>query len=332
MNKLRWGVVSTASIGTEKVIPGLMSSELCEVRAIASRSEDRAKSTAEALGIPVHYGSYEALFNDPDIDAVYNPLPNHLHVPVTIQAIKAGKHVLCEKPIALSVAETRELMDAASKAPAVKVMEAFMYRFHPQWIRAKELVSSDALGELKTIQTFFSYFNDDPDNIRNKADMGGGGLMDIGCYPISQARFLTGREPVRVLATMEVDPAFQVDRITTGILDFGSCTASYTCSTQLSPFQRTQIVGTKGRIEIEIPVNAPPDATSRLYFDNGQTLTEELFDPVDQYGRQGDAFAHAVLNNTDVPTPLSDALANMKVIEASVSSHQRSQWVSIDSD
>ena len=330
MNKISWGVLSTAAIGVNKVIPAMQQGERCRIDGLASRDGEKAKSVAASLGITKSYGSYEAMLADPDIDAIYNPLPNHLHVPWTIKALQAGKHVLCEKPIGLDTAEAQTLIDAAARYPQLKVMEAFMYRFHPQWLRAKELIDEGAIGTLKTVQTFFSYFNDDPDNIRNMADIGGGGLMDIGCYPISQARFLYGAEPRRVQGTLEIDPQFQTDRMASAVLDFGDATATFTCSTQLTPYQCAQIVGTKGRIEIEIPVNAPPDKPCRLWLHTTGAESQEIsFAVCDQYTLQGDVFSLAILEDKPVPTPLSDALANMRVIDAIKTSHGQGGWISI---
>ena len=329
MQKLRWGVLSTAKIGLEKVIPAMQKGQCSEVTGLASRDLGRAQQAAARLGIAKTYGSYEALLADPAIDAIYNPLPNHLHVPWTVKALKAGKHVLCEKPIALNTAEAQTLLDTVAEHPQLKVMEAFMYRFHPQWQKAKGLVQNGTIGELKTMQIFFSYFNADPANIRNQAEIGGGGLMDIGCYPISQARFLYETEPQRVFGLLDYDPNFQTDRIASAILDFGKTTATFTCSTQLQAFQRAQIVGTKGRMEIEIPVNAPPDKACRIWLYKGTEQREETFAICDQYTLQGDAFARAVIENTEVPTPLSDALANMRVIDAIVASHQQGAWVTL---
>lgn len=327
MNKVRWGVLSTANIGTKKVLPAMQRGERCEIVAIASRDEATARATAAQFGIPRAYGSYEALLADPEIDAIYNPLPNHLHVHWSIKALEAGKHVLCEKPIALSAADARELVAVAAQYPHLKVMEAFMYRFHPQWQRAREIVASGGVGDLKTITSFFSYYNDDPTNIRNRAEVGGGGLMDIGCYNISLSRFLFDAEPSRVLGIIEYDPQFGTDRLASGILDFGRGTATFTCATQLSPYQRANVHGTEGRVEIEIPVNAPPDAACRIWHQRGGAIEEITFDVVDQYTLQGDAFAAAVLDDTPVPTPLADAVANMRVIEALVASARGDAWV-----
>jgi predicted dehydrogenase len=315
MKKVRWGILSTAKIAREKVIPAMQTGVYCDIVAIASRNKVQAQETATRLGIPVVYGSYEELLNDATIDAVYIPLPNHLHVEWTLKAIKAGKHVLCEKPIALSSEQAAQLVATAQQHPSIKVMEAFMYRFHPQWKQAKMLVDDGRIGQLKTIHSFFSYYNVDPNNIRNQKDLGGGGMMDIGCYCVSLARFLFNSEPVRVLGHVTTDPVLQTDTMTSGILEFATGTATFTCSTQLMPYQRVQIVGTEGRLEIEIPFNAPPTQNTRLWLYTKTGVEEMLMDAVDQYTLQGDLFSLAVLNNTPVPTPLQDAVNNMKVIE-----------------
>ena len=326
-NKVRWGIISTALIGTEKVIPGMQAANCCDIRAIASRELSKAEQAATTLGIPQAYGSYEELLADPDIEAVYNPLPNHLHVPVSIQALEAGKHVLCEKPIALTAAEGQQLVDAAAQHPELKVMEAFMYRHHPQWQKARQLVQDGEIGTLKTIQSLFSYHNVDPGNIRNMADIGGGGLMDIGCYPISLSRFIFDAEPTRVVGTVERDPNFKTDRTASAVLDFGNGTSSFTCSTQLAPYQRVHIVGDQGRVEIEIPFNAPNDQPCKLWHqvESGE-INEIEFEVCDQYGIQGDLFSQAIRNDTPVPTPITDAVGNMKVIEAIVRSAESGQW------
>lgn len=329
MRKLRFGILSTAKIGVQKVIPAMQVGQFTEVTAIASRDLQRAQAAADELGIPRAYGSYEELLADPEVDAVYNPLPNHLHVPWSLKALAAGKHVLCEKPIALSVAEARELVAADDAHPELKTMEAFMYRHHPQWRRAVEIVAAGGIGELRTIQSFFSYFNDDPQNIRNQADIGGGGLMDIGCYCISLSRLIFAAEPSRVCGLIDYDPQLKIDRLASGMLEFPTGTATFTCSMQLVPRQRVNIFGTTGRIEIEIPFNAPPSEPCRIWHEQ-EGYTEEIFLPTcDQYTLQGDLFARAVLDNTPVPTPLSDAVANMQVIESLVESGKSSGWVAL---
>ena len=317
MKKIRWGILSTARIGTGKVIPAMQAGEYSEIVGIASRSLPSAREATEALGIPKAYSAYDDLLADPDIDAVYNPLPNHLHVPWSIKALEAGKHVLCEKPIGLDAAEAETLLDAARAHPELKVMEAFMYRMHPQWQRTRELVQRGAIGELRAVQSFFSFFNEDPDNIRNSAEYGGGALMDVGCYCVSLARFLFDAEPQRVESVMDIDPRFGVDRLTSGLLDFGEGrTSTFTCATQLARHQRVHAVGTEGAIEIKIPFNAPPDQACRIFHHHDGETDEIVLDVCDQYTIQGDLFSRAILDDTAVPTPLEDAVANMRVIDA----------------
>lgn len=329
MQKINWGILSTAKIGREKVIPALQKSTYCTVVGIASRSMEEAQKVAADLNIPKAYGSYEALLNDAEIDAVYIPLPNHLHVEWAKKALEANKHVLCEKPLSLSAAEAQDLLDAAKQKPQLKIMEAFMYRFHPQWQQAKTLVDDGAIGKLETVQSFFSYYNIDMNNIRNQKEAGGGGLMDIGCYCISFARFLFNSEPQRVVGSIAYDARTQTDRLASAIMEFSSGTSTFTCSTQLMPYQRVQILGTEGRIEIEIPVNAPPDVTTRIWLHQKTGSKEISFDPVDQYTLQGDAFSKSILENTPVPTSLQDAVNNMKVIEAIFKSGDQNSWVRI---
>lgn len=327
MKKLRWGILSTAKIGTAKVIPGMQHAGNCQVVAICSRDAERARQAADHLGIEIAYGSYEELLADPNVDAIYNPLPNHMHVEWSIKSLEAGKHVLCEKPIGLSSAEGQSLVEHAAKYPHLKVMEAFMYRHHPQWQRAKQIVKNGGVGELRTIQSFFSYFNNDANNIRNQADMGGGGLMDIGCYCISLSRFLFDAEPLRVMGIVELDPEFGTDRLASGILEFAQGTSTFTCSMQLTPYQRMNAFGTGGRVDIEIPFNAPPDRPCKMWHESANELEEIVFDICDQYSIQAELFAAAVLEDKPVPTPLTDAVANMKVIEAIFESAKSGKWV-----
>jgi predicted dehydrogenase len=315
MRKIQWGVLSTARIGVNKVIPALQASQFGTVASIASREPAAAQAAAQRLGIPRVHDSYEALLADPAIDAIYNPLPNHLHVPWSIRALEAGKHVLCEKPIGLDTGEARTLLAAAQRFPRLKIMEAFMYRHHPQWQGAKRIIAQGGIGTLRTVQAFFSYSNLDPKNIRNDAAMGGGGMMDIGCYCISLARFLFEAEPVRVHGIAEIDPAFGVDRLASGLLEFPTGTATFTCATQLAAYQRVNIFGTEGRIEIEIPFNAPPDRPTRIFYERAGTTNTLTFPACNQYSIQGDLFARAILDDTPVPTPREDALANVRVIE-----------------
>lgn len=323
MKKVRWGVLSTAKIGIQKVIPAMQQGEYCDMRAIASRDIDKAQDAAAKLDIPRAYGSYEDLLADPEIDAVYIPTPNHLHVPLSIKALQAGKHVLCEKPIGLSSAEAKKLLRVAKKHPHLKIMEAFMYRFHPQWQYARQMVHEGMIGDLQTIQSFFSYYNVDPDNVRNMADIGGGGLMDIGCYCISLSRFIFNAEPLKVWGVVVYDPKFKTDRFASGVMDFGNGISTFTCGTQMAPYQRVNILGTDGRIEIEIPFNAPPDKFCRMWFQKADKKEEIVFEVCNQYTIQGNIFSQAVLNDTEVPTPLEDAVENMKVMEEIIKSAKK---------
>ena len=320
MKTIRWGILSTAKIGTTKVIPAIQRAANSKVIAIASRDISNAEEVASALGIPDHYGSYEDLLAADNLDAIYIPLPNHLHAEWTKAAARAGKHVLCEKPMALSSVEAQTMVDVCA-AEGVKFMEAFMYRLHPSWIKVRELVQAEAIGELRAIQSRFSYFNDDPDNIRNIAAYGGGALMDIGCYQINVARMLFGGEPTRVFGSVHRDPRFGVDVLTTAVLEFGEAQASFVCSTQLEPDQRVHILGTKGRIDVDIPFNIPPDRETQVRVTQGgdppvdpDTLTL-TFPASDQYTAQAELFAAAILNDTEVPTPPQDGVANLRVIE-----------------
>ncbi len=328
--KLRWGILSTASIGLRKVIPGLQKGELCSVVAIASRSLAKAQSAASKLGIPKAYGSYEELLADEEIDAVYNPLPNQLHVPWTIKAAEAGKHVLCEKPIAMTAAEARTLLEVRART-GVKIGEAFMIRTHLQWIRVQELLLVGRIGALRAVAGFFSYHNTDPANIRNQVECGGGALLDIGCYCIHVARHAFGRPPARVVGLVDRDPDTHVDRLTSALLDFGDGHCIFTCSTQMVHYQRVQFLGTRGRIEVEIPFNAPQGNTSRLFIDDGSDVTgrgivTEIVSACDQYAQQGDAFARAVLEGADLPVPIEDAIENMAAIDAVFKSATSGQW------
>jgi predicted dehydrogenase len=323
MKKVRWGVLSTAKIGVEKVIPAMQQGEFCDIQAIASRSIEKAQAAAAKLDIPKAYGSYEELLADPEIDAVYIPPPNHLHVPLSIKALQAGKHVLCEKPIGLSSAEAKKLLGVAKKHPHLKVMEAFMYRFHPQWQYARQMVQEGMIGDLQTIQSFFSYYNVDPENVRNMADIGGGGLMDIGCYCISLARFIFNAEPQRVWGVVQYDPKFKTDRFASGVMDFGSGISTFTCGTQMAHYQRVNILGSDGRIEIELPFNAPTDQPCRMWLQKADKKEEIVFEVCNHYTIQGNLFSQAVLNDTEVPTPLEDAVANMKVLEDIVQSAKK---------
>ncbi|WDQ99934.1 Gfo/Idh/MocA family oxidoreductase [Devosia sp. J2-20] len=330
--KVRWGILSTANIGMAKVTPGIQKSAHSEVVAIASRDPGKARAAADRLGIARAYGSYEELFADPEIDAIYNCLPNHLHVPMTVAAAKAGKHVLCEKPIALNAADA----EALRECPADRiVLEAFMVRFHPQWERARAIIASGELGEIRSINAVFTYFNADPNNVRNKADIGGGGIMDIGCYPITAARYLFEAEPTRVVSLIERDANFGTDRLASVMADFGGGRQlNFTCSTQTVPHQRVQVFGSKGKLEIIIPFNAPADMPTAITIDSaaaldGSLARREILPAVDQYTAQAEAFALAVLGEKPLAWGIEDAIASMKVIDAIFASEKSGGWANV---
>jgi predicted dehydrogenase len=332
MQKVRWGVLGVSRIATVKVIPAMQRGQWCEIAGIASRDRAKAEEAARSLGIPKAYGGYREMLDDPAIEAVYIPLPNHLHVPWSIRAAEAGKHVLCEKPIGMNVAETLELI-AARDRTGITIGEAFMVQSHPQWVRTMELVRTGRIGPLRSAIGSFSYFKLDAGNIRNIREYGGGGLMDIGCYPIKTSRMVFGEEPVRVSAAMVRDPRFgNVDILTSAILDYPSGHCIFTCGTQVVPYQSMQFLGTTGRIELEIPFNALDNRPSRIRIDDGRDLTGsgvtvEEFPACDQYTIQGDLFSRAIREGGPPPVPLEDALKNMAVIDAVVRSAETGQWV-----
>ena len=322
--KVRWGILGTAKIALAKVIPALQRSPWCEIVAIASRNLAKAKAAARELNIAKAYGSYEELLADESIDAVYNPLPNHLHVPYTIKAAEAGKHVLCEKPIALNADEARTLL-AVRERTGMRIQEAFMVRTHPQWLETRRLIQTGRIGTLRSITGFFNYFNADPANIRNHLEFGGGALMDIGCYPITISRWMFAAEPHGVLGLIERDPAFGTDTLTSGVLEFAQGHSTFTCSTRLAPYQRMIFFGTEGRIEVLIPFNAPNDQPTEILLDS-----ERIGLPVcDQYEIQGSLFSQALRQNREQPIPLEDAISNMAVIDAVFRSASTGQWEDI---
>jgi predicted dehydrogenase len=331
MNKVRWGVLGVARIAVNRVIPAMQKGQYSEVVAIASRDLGRARDAARDLRIPNAYGSYEEMLADQEIDAIYNPLPNHMHVPWSIRAAEAGKHVLCEKPIGINVAETLELIKARDRA-GVKVGEAFMIATHPQWKRVIELVRGGRIGKLRSAVGTFSYFKLEADNIRNIREYGGGGLMDIGCYPIKTSRMVFGEEPMQVSAAIVRDPRFgNIDMLTSAILEYPSGHCVFTCSTQIQLQQSMRFYGTEGRLEPEIPFNAAIDRVARIYIDDGRDLdgggkvVEEIA-PCDQYTIQGDLFSRAIRGDAEVPVPLEDALKNMAVIDAVFRSAETGKW------
>jgi predicted dehydrogenase len=333
MEPVKWGILSTARIGIEKVIPAMQRGTLCDIVAIASRSPARAEEAARALDIPKAYASYEELLADAEIEAVYNPLPNHMHVPWSARAMEAGKHVLCEKPIAMSAAEAERLI-AVRERTGMRIEEAFMVREHPQWHAARAWVRDGRIGELGAVQACFAYRNTDPDDIRNKPEIGGGGLYDIGSYAITIARTLFEAEPVRVMALLERDPGFGTDRLTSAILDFPSGQASFICATQLARYQAVQVLGSDGWLRFEFPFIMAPERPTRVFFGDGsfpgpQAAETETFDPVDQYTLQGDNFARRLRTGEPAPFPLETAVANMRVLDALFRAGRSGTWETV---
>ncbi len=319
-DKIRWGVLSTAKIGREWVIPALQRASNCDLVAIASRDRETADEAASSLGIPKAYGTYEDLLRDPTIDAIYNPLPNHLHAPWTIAAAQAGKHVLCEKPLGLNEAEARQIVEVCA-SEEVHLMEAFMYRWHPQWVAIHDLVASGRIGEIVSIQSWFSYFGDDPENIRHKPEYGGGALMDIGCYPINISRLLLGDAVIDVHASMIIHSAYGVDITTSALLDYGHAHSSFTVSTQAESSQRVSIHGTEGRIWTDLGFNVPSDHPCTVHLTRNTEapwdppIESIRIDPADQYALQAAAFADAILSGTPAEYGPEDAIANMAMLD-----------------
>jgi predicted dehydrogenase len=328
--KVSWGILGVADIAVKRVIPAMQLGEWSQVVAIASRDIKKAQQTAEQLGIGKAYGSYEDLLGDPEVEAIYNPLPNHLHVPWSIKAAEAGKHVLCEKPISLTIQEAISLLRTRDRT-SMKIEEAFMVRTHPQWNGVLNLIRKGRIGEVRSVMGYFSYYLRDPQNVRNILEYGGGALMDIGCYLVYTSRLVFGEEPRRVLALIEPDPEMRIDVLTSGLLDFPSGQCVFTCGTQIVPYQRVQILGTKGRIEIEIPFNAPPDQPCRIFIDDGVDLSGRSaeilnFEVCNQYTIQGDLFSKSIRQGTELPVALEGSVRNMAVIEALFRSTKSDRW------
>ena len=330
IDKVKWGVIGVANIAVRKVIPAMQAGQWSRIEAIASRDLAKAQRVAEQLGIPRAYGSYEELLADSDIEAIYNPLPNNLHVEWTTKAVRAGKHVLCEKPIGMTVSEAQLLLKARDET-AKKIEEAFMVITNPQWVTVLDMIEAGQIGEVKSVQAHFSYNNQDLTNIRNIRETGGGGLMDIGCYLIFFSRLIFGAEPKRVVSLVEEHSQTKTDILTSALLEFPTGHATFTCGTRITPYQRVQVIGTEGRIEVQIPVNAPPDYPCKVFLDDGTDLTGRAiqtieFETSDQYTIQGDLFSQSIRENREPILPLEESIKNMAVIEAVFRSAKTGQW------
>jgi predicted dehydrogenase len=333
MSKVVWGILSTANIGIKRVIPAILAGQRGVIGAIASRDAERARDVAARFGIARSYGSYQALLDDPQVEVIYNPLPNHLHVEWTVRALEAGKHVLCEKPIALNAVEARAIVAARDRSGR-RVIEAFMVRFHPQWQRVRSLVRAGRIGKVRALMSAFTFPVASPDNVRNRIEYGGGALYDVGCYPIVTARYLLGAEPQRVIALVDRDPTLGVDRVTSGLVAFpGGEQLLLTSALQLALYQRVVVLGTQGRIEIAVPFTPPKEHACRIVIDSGASLdgtsaVVEEFAPVDQYQLQCDLAAAACRNEVAQEFPIEDAIANMRVIDALYRSAVSRRWES----
>lgn len=332
MEKIRWGVLSTAKIALKQVIPAMQLGKYTNVTAIASRSKEKAEVAANSLGIEKAYGSYEELLLDPDVDCIYNPLPNSMHLEWTLKAMEAGKHVLCEKPIGLTVAEVEEMIRVRDKK-GVKAGEAFMVKSNPQWIETRERVRRGEVGEPRLVQGIFSYFNADPSNIRNIAELGGGGMWDIGCYCTTMSRYIFEDEPLRLVSNLEFDPEMNTDRLASVLMDFPAGQALFAVSTQLVPYQRMHVFGTKGHLEVMIPFNAPNDRDCTVKQDKGNIFLDEItthsYPVADQYTLMSENFSKAIIDDGDVTVSLEDALENTKVLAAIFESAKSGKWVKL---
>ncbi|MEY4588239.1 MAG: hypothetical protein RL497_315 [Pseudomonadota bacterium] len=325
--KLRWGILSTAKIARTKVIPAIMNSATNEVIAIASRDAATAQAYAKELTIPAFYGTYQALLDDPNVDAIYNPLPNDMHVAWSIAALKAGKHVLCEKPLGLNTQDAQQLLNASLAHPNLCVMEAFMYRFHPQWRAVQEWITQGLIGQVRAVQTIFTYNNHEPTNIRNNPAAGGGALMDVGCYGISVARWILNAEPVRVVGQLDIHPVYQVDQLASLNMHFASgAVANVLCGTKMEAGQGVYISGTEGSITLERPFYCVGEEPNVVQLRRDGQVTHHEFPGMDQYQFMLEAFADSCFNGLAAPTPMNDALANMRVIDAVFSSARTGQW------
>jgi predicted dehydrogenase len=319
--RVRFGILGTGLIAQNHFIPALQGAERCDLVGIASRSMVKATEVAAAFSIPRAYGSYEELLADPEIDAVYLPLPNDLHVPWTKRAANAGKHILCEKPIALTSAEAEGLAAHCADRNVI-AMEAFMYRFHPAWEIVRRRIADNAIGRLIDIGIWFSFRSARVGDYRLNFGAGGGALYDVGCYAVNVSRMLLGDEPERVLGTARLDPETGVDMTFAGILDYGSAFASFTCSMEQEPQHSIVIHGSSGWISIADPFNCPPEVATKITIGTGgdshpnaSGIETVIVPPANQYGLQATALADSILTGGPSPLPLEDSIANMRLLE-----------------
>ncbi|SES17960.1 Predicted dehydrogenase [Gracilibacillus ureilyticus] len=328
---VKWGIISTANIAQRAVIPGIKESETGEVYAIASRNVDNAKETAEKLAIPVAYGSYEELLADPDIEAVYIPLPNHLHKEWSIKAMEAGKHVLCEKPIALNAKEAEEMIDASKKAGVI-LAEAFMYRYHPRYRMIEEKIQSGAIGEIRGIHGVFTFNSAGAkENVRFKKEWGGGSLYDVGVYPISAARMILKQEPeAATVHALFSEQHGDVDMMASGLLEFENGVAlTFDCGMWADFRNRLEILGTEGKIEVPSAFVVNQNEQDHFYVHTSEGTEEVEVPYVNQYALQADVIGQSIRSGEELPFPSDDAIQNMKVLDACLASAEQRKRVEI---
>ena len=330
---INWGILSSAKIGWEHVIPAILKSKNSKLVAIASRNTLRAKKLAQKFKIEKSYGSYQELYKDQEIDVIYNPLPNHLHIKSSIEACKNKKNILLEKPISLKATDIDPLMKYASENKVV-IKEAFMVRHHPQWQWVKKYIKSGKLGSISSISTVFSYNNKNPQNIRNIKKFGGGAIYDIGCYPTVISRFLLDKEPKRVVGLAKNDKKFKTDVLSSVVLDFGEIYSSFIVATQSTFSQQVTILGTKKTLIVENPFNAIATKPTTVVIYNGKSIyrkenTIKVFPAADQYEHQVTKFSNELLNKTKADYDLIDAKKNMKVLDAIFVSIKKNKWIKI---
>jgi predicted dehydrogenase len=328
MKKLKIGILGTSNHYLKRIVLPLQNTEFCESYAIGSRNIENSESMAQEFNIPMWYGSYQAVLDDPDVDMVYIPLPNHMHKEWVEKCIEAGKPVLCEKPLGMDTGEAQEMTTKAQEA-GIPLMEGFMYMFHPMWKHARDIIKTKQIGDVQFIHTAFSYNNPSPTNIRNIPEYGGGALMDIGCYAISVPRFIIGDEPKQVMSLQSTHPVFGTDMHSTAIMDFGGPRATFTVSTAAQAFQKVDIVAAGGSITIHIPFNTYVDVPAQMTVTDGIGTRTIEFPASNPYGLMFDAFADAVINNKPLPVSPLDAINNIKVIDAVRKSAKTNNWIKI---
>ncbi len=328
MKPLPLGILGVSNFFRKRIAIPIPTSPLIDVVALASRSEEKAQQAAKEYAIERSYGSYEALLDDPQVEAVYISLPNHLHAEWIKRAADAGKHVICEKPLALNADEAQDCLTYAADK-GITVMEAFMYRLHPQWLHVQKIIRQREIGSIHLVEAFFGYNNTDPSNIRNQPDTGGGALLDVGCYAVSASRFLTASEPQRVISLSQIDATFGTDVLFTGMLDFGGARATFTVATQTFSYQRVVVHGSSGVITLTIPFNAHADTDAEVIVTTRVGTRKVYLPPEDQYILEFEAFALAVKNQETPPISPADTINNMKVLDALKRSHHTGQWESV---